>query len=291
MESFAKISFFTKGCVSCSLPEGLVLVRGDKCVVAMDYGLDIGTCAGCDKPGGCDNTHDALHAEKTHRSSVVRIVNAQDLEQITQNEKLAADALATFTRLLAEENIFIKPLMAHFTLTRERLLIVFGAPEHLDCRKIVGKMQRDIQARIEVRHVGVRDEAAVVGGIGPCGRALCCATWLRKFHPVNVRMARTQNIALNPAALNGCCARLKCCLHFEYDTYLEASVGMPDVGTAVRWKDADEGVVVNRDVLRRRILVRTHEHGFQNVSVDEITVLTAPAPDKNVPVDIQREKT
>jgi len=214
----------------------------------------------------------------------VRIAHAQDLEQITQNENLAADALATFTRLLAEEKIYIKPLMAHFTLTRERLLIVFGAPEHVDCRKIVGKMQRDIKARIEVRHVGVRDEAAVVGGIGPCGRALCCATWLRKFQPVNVRMARMQDVALNPAALNGCCARLKCCLHFEYDTYVEASAGMPDVGAAVKWKD-DEGVVVNRNVLRRHILVRTREHGFQNVPVDEITVLTAPVLGKIVTVE------
>jgi cell fate regulator YaaT (PSP1 superfamily) len=211
---------------------------------------------------------------------IVRLANAQDLEQITQNEKLAGEALDTFTRLLADENIFIKPLLAHFTFNRERLLIVFGAPEHVDCRRIVGKMQRDIHARIEVRHVGVRDEAAVVGGIGPCGRSLCCATWLRNFRAVNVRMARTQDVALNPAALNGCCARLKCCLHFEYDTYLEAGAGLPEVGAAVQWKD-DEGVVVNRDVLRRRMLLRTREHGFQNVPVDDLTILAASTPEKN----------
>ena len=212
MPSFARVAFFTRVCAVCALPEGLpALVRGGKCVVEMDQGLDVGAymCV-------AENTPDA--AEQGRRAPrILRPANEQDLARVAENENLAEKALQRFVQLLGESGMFIKPLSAHYTLGRERLLIVFGAPDYIDCRRVVGKMQWDLKTRIEVRHVGVRDEAAVAGGIGPCGRSLCCATWLRNFRSVNVRMARAQEISLNPSAINGCCGRLKCCLRYEYD--------------------------------------------------------------------------
>jgi cell fate regulator YaaT (PSP1 superfamily) len=212
MPQYARIAFFSRVCAVCALPEGVpALVRGDKCVVEMEYGMDVGTHMGV-------VDHDAPdEAEQGGRrgARILRKATEPDLARVAENMGLAAEALQRFVELNGEAGVFIKPLTAHYTLGRERLLIVFGAPDHVDCRRVVGKMQWDLKTRIEVRHVGVRDEAAVAGGIGPCGRPLCCATWLRNFRAVNVRMIRAQELSLNPTAINGCCGRLKCCLRYE----------------------------------------------------------------------------
>ena len=270
--SFVKVAFFNKGSVVCALPEAWAWRNGEKCVVEMDYGLDVGTCMGAtDAPSA--SGEDAA----THHPRVLRRAGEEDQARLRENAVLAEEALQSFTELLAAEGTYVKPLLAHFTLNRERLLIVFGAPEHIDCRRAVGKLQWDLKTRVEVRHVGVRDEAAVAGGVGPCGRPLCCASWLRNFRAVNVRMARTQEMSLNPVAINGCCGRLKCCLRYEYDAYQEAAAGLPEAGAEVCGA-ACEGVVVGRDVLRRRLLVRTREHGLRHVAADEVTIVAGPQP-------------
>ena len=277
--NWVRVAFFHKGGAVCALPAEVVCSRGEKCVVEADYGLDVGTCLGpADAPA-------AAGAESAHVPRVARTLTAADQARLLENAALAEQAAGAFAEMLREAGTPIKPLLSHYTLNRERLLIVFGAPEHVDCRKVVGKLQWDLKTRIEVRHVGVRDEAAVAGGIGPCGRALCCASWLRNFRAVNVRMARAQEMSLNPAVINGCCGRLKCCLRYEYDTYQEAGAGLPENGTVVRGP-ACEGMVVGRDVLRRRLAVRTREHGLQHVAADEVT---AEAPVRPAPLDNGKE--
>ena len=271
MGELGRISFFTKGCLACAMPGGVAPARGTKCVVETDYGLDIGTYMSVAAEA------DAGEAGSAKRPRVLRAASEQDLARAAENATVADQALRTFVGLMEAAGVFIKPLMAHFTLNRERLLIVFGAPEHIDCRKAVGKLQWDLGTRVEVRHVGVRDEAAVAGGIGPCGRTLCCASWLRNFRSVNVRMAKAQEMSLNPIAINGCCGRLKCCLRYEYEVYQESGSTLPADGTVVRWGEY-EGIVVGRDVLRRQLLVRTREHGMQHVAADELAAAAAPAP-------------
>lgn len=268
MSSFCRIAFFTKGCAVCALPADIsALAHGDKCVVEMDYGQDVGTVM-----GAADHAPELPEGGARHTPRVLRRASEQDLLRVAENADLAEKALRRFVQLLEEMGVFIKPLMAHYTLARERLLIVFGAADHIDCRRVVGKMQWDLKTRIEVRHVGVRDEAAVAGGLGPCGRPLCCSTWLRNFRAVNVRMVKAQEMSLNPTAINGCCGRLKCCLRFEYETYLEAAEGLPETGTVVRWRD-NEGMVVGRDVLQRKLLVRTRDEGLRHVAAEDITVV------------------
>jgi cell fate regulator YaaT (PSP1 superfamily) len=282
MPQYARIAFFSRVCAVCALPEGVpALVRGDKCVVEMEYGMDVGTHMGV-------VDHDAPdEAEQGGRrgARILRKATEPDLARVAENMGLAAEALQRFVELNGEAGVFIKPLTAHYTLGRERLLIVFGAPDHVDCRRVVGKMQWDLKTRIEVRHVGVRDEAAVAGGIGPCGRPLCCATWLRNFRAVNVRMIRAQELSLNPTAINGCCGRLKCCLRYEYDVYLEAAKDLPADGTVVRWPE-NEGMVVGRDVLQRKLLVRTRDQGLRHVAAKDVTVVTKTEP----PAAVKEEK-
>lgn len=267
METFVRIALLTKGCTVCIRPASLSLNRGELCVVELDEGLDTGTYVAPGTP-----PHDEDTAEKQQTPRVVRLASAEDEAHVKENAELAEKALLAFTELLCTSGVVIKPLLAHFTLGRERLLIVFGAPDHIDCRKAVGKLQWDFKTRVEIRHVGVRDEAAVAGGIGSCGRALCCATWMRTFRSVNVRMARVQELSLNPVAINGCCGRLKCCLRYEYDVYQDVGKDLPADGTVVRW-NGQECVVLGRDVLQRRLLVRTRDQGLQHVAMAEVNVV------------------
>jgi len=217
--------------------------------------------------------HENAPETPVKHARVLRTVKPEDLSKMEENETLAEKALNVFVTFMQQAGTPVKPLMSHFTLNRERLLIVFGSPEHVDFRKIVAKLQWDFHTRAEIRHVGVRDEAAVVGGIGSCGRALCCATWIRHFRTINVRMAKAQEISMNPTAINGCCGRLKCCLRYEYDVYAEAGRELPAIGTIVEW-DEYEGVVVSRDILRGELFVRTREHGMRHVAANKTRIMT-----------------
>jgi cell fate regulator YaaT (PSP1 superfamily) len=197
------------------LPDGMALPqRGDKFLAEMAWGLDIGTCLG-DACGAADAQTKVQGGAPLPR--IKRAATPADLARLAENEKLAEQALQRFVTLLQEHGLFIKPLSAHYAMGRDRLRLLFSAPDHIDCRQVVGKLQRELQTRIEVWHAGVREETAMLGGFGTCGRALCCATWLHQFRAVNIRMAKAQDIPINPAAINGCCGRLKCCLRFEYN--------------------------------------------------------------------------
>ena len=276
MPTCARVSLPLRGCATFVVVDGVVaLSHGDFCVVETEYGLDAGKyLAPAEQPSA------AAGAPEKRLPRLLRRATESDLAHMRENAGTAGKALRRFVDLNAEDGVHLKPLDCQYSLGRERMLIVFGSPEFVDCRRVVGRMQRELSTRIEVRHAGMRDEAAVAGGIGSCGRSLCCATWMRQFQPVNVQMAKTQELPANPAVLNGCCARLKCCLRYEYDVYRDAARGLPGNGAAVRWAD-DEGVVVGRDVLTRKLLVRTRDFGLRHVSAGEVTVTDrpcAPAP-------------
>ena len=129
----------------------------------------------------------------------------------------------------------------------------------------------DIRARIEFRQVGNRDECALLGGIGPCGRAFCCCSWQRYFNPVNIRMAKMQEMPLTPTTINGACDRLKCCLRFEYEQYVEAGEGLPSYGTTVEGEGI-RGEVVGRDVLRGILTVRTDDGCFLRLPFAQLRI-------------------
>lgn len=262
----ARVLIPLRGCTVFAVADGVPsLTRGDFCVVEMEYGLEAGKFQAMVEPS-------PEEPEERRLPRLLRRGTEADLARIRENVEIAGKALRHFVELNAEGGVHLKPLDCHFSLGRERMLIVFGSPEYVDCRRVVGRMQRELNTRVEVRHAGVRDEAAVAGGIGSCGRPLCCATWMRSFLPVNIPMARAQELPVNPAVLNGCCTGLKCCLRYEYDVYRDAARDLPANGTLVRWEDC-EGVVVGRDVLPRRLLVRTRAHGLRHVAADAVSVI------------------
>ena len=135
-----------------------------------------------------------------------------------------------------------------FTLDKSKVIFNFTSDERVDFRKLVKVLAQKLKTRIELRQIGVRDEAKLLGGIGPCGRSLCCATFLGDFEPVSIKMAKDQNLSLNPTKISGACGRLMCCLKYENDYYEEARAQLPDVGEAIQTPEGN-GKVIGLNIL------------------------------------------
>jgi cell fate regulator YaaT (PSP1 superfamily) len=157
------------------------------------------------------------------------------------------------------------------------VLFYFASEERIDFRDLVKDLAQRLHTRIEMRQIGARDEAKAVGGIGSCGRELCCSTWLPAFVPISIKMAKDQGLVLNPSKLAGQCGRLKCCLVYEHDLYKEMSKTLPKVGKRVS-TPAGEGKVVELDVLGQKVRVWFDEGGSQSFPAGVVTPLAPPRP-------------
>lgn len=213
MSCFARVSFPSRGCLTAQTGLTPEPARGDRCVVEMENGQqEVGTYLGVETQIAAGAGPDTPPMPR-----ILRLATPADLARAAENAAQAEKALQRFVQLLGQAGIYVKPLAAHYLLGRERLLFIFSSRDHVDCRRVVGQLQRELKTRIEVWHAAARDEMAVAGGIGQCGRLFCCATWLRQIKSVNIRMAKEQGIDLSPMSIDGCCGRLKCCLRFEHN--------------------------------------------------------------------------
>jgi cell fate regulator YaaT (PSP1 superfamily) len=152
---------------------------------------------------------------------VLRIADERDLQQVEENKRAAKQAFSICQEKIREHGLAMKLVDVEYTFDRNKIIFYFTAEGRVDFRELVKDLASVFRTRIELRQIGVRDEAKLLGGIGPCGRILCCTSWLGDFDPVSIRMAKDQNLSLNPAKISGLCGRLMCCLKFESDTYEE----------------------------------------------------------------------
>lgn len=202
--------------------------------------------------------------------NVIRIATQDDKDQMEKNRIAANDALSICAEKIQQHQLEMKLVDAEYTFDRNKVIFYFTADGRVDFRELVRDLASVFRTRIELRQIGVRDEAKLLGGIGPCGRVLCCSSFLGDFEPVSIKMAKDQNLSLNPAKISGLCGRLMCCLKYENDTYVEAKKKMPDVGSQVTTPDGDGRVIV-LNLLERRIQVelaesgRTVEHSAEEV--------------------------
>jgi cell fate regulator YaaT (PSP1 superfamily) len=185
---------------------------------------------------------------------VLRRADARDLERLAVDESRQAEALAFARERARERKLPIKFFRVELGGGGDRSMFYFAAEQRVDFRELVRDLTARFPGRVELRQVGLREEAKMVGGIGSCGRELCCSTFLPSFAPVSIRMAKNQGIALNPARVSGQCGRLKCCLVYEEAQYVEAGRGLPKVGKRVETPDGP-GRVDDLDVLGGRIRV------------------------------------
>lgn len=199
--------------------------------------------------------------------SILRIASSDDIKQYHDNLKDADIALKKARRMASELNLEMNIIDASFTFDRNQLLFNFISDDRVDFRELAKKIAGIYRTRIELRQIGARDKAREVCGIGPCGRKLCCSSFLKHIDSVTMNMAKNQNLALNPTKINGSCGRLMCCLTYEDDEYSNCQNGMPYVGQTVKIKQGS-GKVVWVDILNRKYKVNI-DNEIVEVLVDE----------------------
>lgn len=185
---------------------------------------------------------------------VVRPADERDRLQVEENVTEAKRAYELANEKIIEHQLDMKLVDVEYTFDRNKIIFYFTADGRVDFRELVKDLASVFRTRIELRQIGVRDEAKLLGGIGPCGRMLCCSTFLGDFDPVSIKMAKDQSLSLNPTKISGLCGRLMCCLKYENDDYEVAKEGMPDIGDTTMTPDG-EGQVVGINVLERLIQV------------------------------------
>lgn len=209
---------------------------------------------------------------------VIRIATDEDKETVEENNQKAKDALNICEKKVNEHDLPMKLVDAEYTFDRNKVVFYFTADGRVDFRNLVKDLAAIFRTRIELRQIGVRDEAKMLGGIGPCGRMLCCSTFLGDFEPVSIKMAKDQKLSLNPTKISGLCGRLMCCLKYENDQYEEAKRELPDVGKLVETPNG-RGKVIGLNMLERLIQVelaepqRVTEYTLEELVVEEVISL------------------
>ena len=200
--------------------------------------------------------------------SVVRISSKKDYLQHLSNLKDAEDAIVKCKKMVIDNSLSMTIIDASYNFDRSQLIFRFVADERIDFRQLARDLGSFFKTRIELRQIGIRDKAKELGGIGPCGRMLCCSTFLSSFDSVSINMAKNQAVSLNPNKINGVCGRLLCCLKYENDMYYELKKNMPNVGDKIKVKDGI-GKVVSVDVLKNKYKVMLDNNVFVEVDNNE----------------------
>jgi cell fate regulator YaaT (PSP1 superfamily) len=224
---------------------------GDTVIVEADRGLDYGEAL-----SGIESISHVTEDEPLRK--ILRIATAADLDQIKKNREKTREAFTTCQKKILEHGLKMKLIEAEYSFDRSKLLFYFTADGRVDFRELVKDLARIFKARIELKQIGVRDEARLLGGFGPCGKALCCATFLKDFEPVTIKMAKEQNLPLNPTKISGLCGRLMCCLGYEYKTYKELMKGLPHEGETMKTEKGN-GKIIGVNAIKRSVAVELED--------------------------------
>lgn len=241
------------------------LRKDDPVIVEVERGHDFGFiqsagAAAEQKCGGCDGCGPATAGEPAPYPRILRRAEASDLrqhEQLRREEELVRRDVSSRA---GESGLEMRISDAEWQWDRHRLTVYFTAERRVDFRNLVRDLATKYRARIELRQIGVRDEAARLGGVGRCGREFCCSTWLTEPGPVNLGLAKDQRLSLNPAQISGGCGRLLCCLKYEHEFYLASRKRFPKEGKLVQTLRGPEKVVAV-DIFGERVYLRSEEHG------------------------------
>jgi cell fate regulator YaaT (PSP1 superfamily) len=200
----------------------------------------------------------------------VRIARHADLARMAENDLKQNRAFEVCREKIAARGLDMKLVSAHYLLDEQKILFFFTAESRVDFRELVKDLVAVFKIRIELRQIGVRDEARVVGGVGICGRALCCNAITDKLRPVSIKMAKEQNLTLNSMKISGPCGRLLCCLSYEFDVYREARQTLPTMGTRVQFEE-EEFRVTEMNVLARRVRFQSESGRVLDVGFESLT--------------------
>jgi cell fate regulator YaaT (PSP1 superfamily) len=269
MTSFAEIRF--KGTRRDYFAvRGLEVCPGAHVVVEADRGEDLGevTALGSIAERKCSAASGGCATPSPER----RVLRLAEDSEVTRLKELRADeerVRLEASTMVDRHGLKMKVTEAEWQFDRKKLIIYFTAERRVDFRELVRDLARTFRTRIELRQIGVRDEAALLGGVGRCGRELCCSTWLPELKPVSLQLAKDQRLSLNPAQISGCCGRLMCCLMYEHNTYVEARRRFPKEGKSLRTSQGLEKVVAV-DIWADQVTLKDKEGDRRSITLQEL---------------------
>nr|WP_318686054.1 stage 0 sporulation family protein [uncultured Acetatifactor sp.] len=242
------VRFRTAGKIYFFDPVKFRVRRGDHVIVETARGIEFGTVVSEPK---------MVEKEKVVQplKPVIRVASQRDMEQEAANKEKEKEAFRICLEKIRKHGLEMKLIDAEYTFDNNKVLFYFTADGRIDFRELVKDLASVFKTRIELRQIGVRDETKIVGGIGICGRALCCHSYLSDFIPVSIKMAKEQNLSLNPTKISGVCGRLMCCLKNEEENYEELNRRLPNLGDRVTTDDGLRGEVQSVNVLRQLVKV------------------------------------
>ncbi len=263
------VRFRTAGKIYYFDPGDFEIKKGDHVIVETARGVEFGTVLSDPREVEDEEVIKPL-------KGVLRMANDKDVEQEQTNRIKEKEAFRICKQKILAHGLEMKLIDAEYTFDNNKVLFYFTADGRIDFRDLVKDLASEFKTRIELRQIGVRDETKIIGGYGICGRPLCCHSYLSDFIPVSIKMAKEQNLSLNPTKISGVCGRLMCCLKNEEDVYEELNRKMPGLGDVVTTNDNLEGEVASVNILRQtvRILVEVDdEKEYHEYHVDDITLL------------------
>ena len=238
-------------------------------IVEADQGKDLGkvTAVGAIAERKCSSSNGGC-ATPAPEKKVLRIAHSDDIEKSQTLRKDEDRVRVEARKLVTKHQLSMKVTEAEWQFDRNRLTVYFTAEKRVDFRQLVRAIASKFKARVQLKQIGVRDEAALLGGVGRCGRELCCSTWLPELKPVSLQLAKSQGLSLNPSQISGCCGRLMCCLMYEHRTYVEARRRFPREGRKIRTGRGLERVVTI-DIWNDTVLLKDDEGTRRTLTLEQ----------------------
>jgi cell fate regulator YaaT (PSP1 superfamily) len=249
------VKFKTAGAIYDFDANGLEIDVGDCVIVESDRGSALATVATPPRVWIPDG-------ERGRPLRVLKKADERDFARDDENRRGEHQTHRWIRDMIHDRGMAMKLVKVEYGFDGTKATVYFFAENRVDFRDLVRDLAHALHMRVEMKQIGARDETKLVGALGPCGRELCCSSWLREFHAISVKMAKEQDLSLNPSKLAGMCGRLKCCLRYEYETYLELKRSLPSVGRRVTSVKGD-GVVVKQLPIRESVVIRREEDGAE----------------------------
>lgn len=267
MVNIVGIQFKGNGRIYYFEPNGISFNVGEYAIVETVRGLELGKVILAN--------HDILEDKiENELKPVIRRASSYDLEQEEKNIQLATTSFEIFKNAVEQCKLDMKPLYCEYTIDRSKVIFYYASDERVDFRDLLKQLTPEFHMRVELRQIGPREAARVVGGIASCGRELCCVKHLRDFDLVTMKMAKDQSMSLNTTKISGACGKLMCCIAYENDLYLEAKKEMPSINTWVKTPSCDSCRVVGLDYIKRTVRTAENEEGAPTTHLaSEVQVL------------------
>ncbi len=281
MTEVISVKFKSDGAAYYFVPADIAFSVGDFAVVETSQGVECGTVS---------EANHQVDDEKIVKplKKVIRKATEKDLAKIEENRKKAITAYEICEKKIEEHGLDMKLTDAQYTFDGSRIIFFFTSDGRVDFRELVKDLAAALHTRIELRQIGVRDEARMLGGLGICGQPFCCSRFLNGFQPVSIKMAKEQGLSLNPTKISGSCGRLMCCLKYEQDSYEYLLKKTPNVGATVKTDDG-VGVVTDVNVITGNLIVKINDSEAAPIKVhrDKVTIISRTRQKK---VNEQAEK-